>query len=392
MVVVPAEPARLGYGTAYLNTRRSKFRLMDILRDLSALDEYVPGRGVEEVAREHGLDPDELAKLASNENPLGPPPAAEEAVRDAASGVNVYPTALHNDVRDEVAEHVDAPPENVVLGAGADGVFDTVGRAVLEDDNGVLTPEPGFSYYGMSARNIGGYERYYSLRTGDGFEYDARRVAEAYEGEKVVYVTTPNNPTGTTTTVETIETVADSVDGLVFVDEAYWEFSDRETAVPLALERDDVAVARTFSKAHGLAGLRVGYGVLPDEMASAYRKVVTPFCVGSVSLKAARAALGDDDHLRESVELARWGRRYMSENLDAPTYDTEANFVLADVSPHDATEFAGELEKRGVIVRDTTSFGLPECVRVSVGTRDETKRAVRELNDVYENGTNEEKR
>jgi len=141
---------------------------MEILRNLSALEEYVPGRGVDEVAREHGMKPDELAKLASNENPLGPPPAAVDAIHDAADGVNVYPTALHNDVRDAVAESVGAPPENVVLGPGADGVFDTVGRAVLKDGDGVLTPSPGFSYYGMSARNLGGHERSYSLRTDDG--------------------------------------------------------------------------------------------------------------------------------------------------------------------------------------------------------------------------------
>ena len=357
---------------------------MDILRDLSALDEYVPGRGVEEVAHEHGMKPDELAKLASNENPLGPPPAAVEAIHDAASGVNVYPTALHNDVRDEVAETIDAPPGNVVLGPGADGVFDTVGRAVLEDGDGVLTPEPGFSYYGMSARNLGGYERSYSLRTDEGFEYDAGRIVDAYDGEKVVYITTPNNPTGTTTTLEVVEEVADAVEGLVFVDEAYQEFSDGESAVSLALERDDVAVARTFSKAYGLAGLRVGYGVVPDEIASAYRKVVTPFCVGSVSLMAARAALGDEKHLRDSVELARWGRGHMADEIEAPTYETEANFALVDVSPQDASEFTTELERRGVIVRDTTSFGLPECIRVSVGTHEETKRAVEEINDVYE--------
>ncbi len=360
---------------------------MNLLRDLSALEEYVPGRGVDEVAREHGLDPDDLAKLASNENPLGPPPAAEEAIHEAAEGVNVYPTALHNDVRDEVAEALDAPAENVVLGPGADGVFDTVGRAVLEDGDGVLTPEPGFSYYGMSARNLGGYESSYPLRDGDGFEYDAERIVDTYDGEKVVYITAPNNPTGTDTTLETVERVADGVEGIVFVDEAYWEFSDRPTAVPLALERDDVAVARTFSKAYGLAGLRVGYGVLPDKLASAYRKVVTPFCVGSVSLYAARGALGDDEHRRETIELARWGRDYMSEELEPPTYESHGNFVLADVSPMDAGEVAAELERRGVIVRDTTSFGLPSCIRVSVGTRDETRRAVEEINYVYEEGT-----
>jgi len=163
---------------------------MDTLRDLSDCVEYVPGRGAEEVAREHGLDPDDLVKLASNENPLGPPPSAVEAIREKASVVNVYPTELHNDTRDEVADNVDAPPENVVLGAGADGVFDTVMRAVLEDGDGVLTPSPGFSYYGMSARSHGGHENSYSLEyEGGGFEYDVDGIVREYDGEKVTYVT-----------------------------------------------------------------------------------------------------------------------------------------------------------------------------------------------------------
>lgn len=362
---------------------------MDILRDLSDCVEYVPGRGAEEVAREHGLEPDDLVKLASNENPLGPPPSAVEAIREKASGVNVYPTALHNDVRDEIADAIDAPPENVVLGPGADGVFDTIGRAVLEDGDAVLTPSPGFSYYGMSARNLGASENSYALRKDEEFAYDVDRIVETYDGEKITYVTSPNNPTGTTLTLDEIERIADGVDGLLFVDEAYHEFSDRETAIPLALECDDVAVARTFSKAYGLAGLRAGFGVVPDELASAYRKVVTPFCVGSLPLRGVSAALEDEEHLRETVEVSRWGRDYMADNLEPRKFLSEANFVLVDVSPHDASDFAGALERRGVIVRDTTSFGLDDCIRVSVGTRDETKRAVREINDVYENPENE---
>ena len=132
----------------------------------------------------------DVLKLSSNENPLGPSPAAEEAIHEAAAGVNVYPTALHNDVRGVVAENLDAPPENVVLGPGADGVFDTVGRAVLEDGDGVLTPEPGFSYYGRSARNQGGQERSYPLRTHEGFEYDADRIRlEEYSGTTPIFGT-----------------------------------------------------------------------------------------------------------------------------------------------------------------------------------------------------------
>lgn len=353
-----------------------------LLRDLSGMEEYVPGRGVDEVAREHGLDPDEMAKLASNENPLGPPPAAVDAIRDAAAEAHVYPTWLHEETREAVADHHGVPADNVVLGAGADGVFDTIGRAVIESGDAVLTPSPGFSYYGMSARNQGGTERSYELLKAEDFTYDVERIVDAEDGEKLVYVTTPNNPTGTAMPRSDVERLADRVDGAVVVDEAYHEFADTASCLDLPLERDDVVVSRTFSKAYGLAGLRVGYAVVPDWLAAAYRKVVTPFAVGALSLRAAQAALEDADHLDRSVERARSGRERLAEALDVATYPSQANFVLCDVAPQDAGDVAAALEARGVIVRDTTSFGLPHCIRVSVGTEAQTERAIDAINEV----------
>ncbi|MDY6775177.1 MAG: histidinol-phosphate transaminase [Halobacteria archaeon] len=358
--------------------------MSDLLKELSGFDEYVPGKGIDEVAFEHGLSPDEMAKLASNENPLGPPDAAVERIRRNVDGANIYPTALNETLRQKVAEYIGVPEGNVVLGAGADGVFDTVGRAVIEDGDSVLTPSPGFSYYGMSARYLGGNESSFSLSKEDGFEMTPEAVLDAYSGEKIIYLTTPNNPTGTSLTKDGITEIADEVDGLVFVDEAYGEFSDQPSFAPEAVERDDVAVARTFSKAFGLAGLRVGYGVVPDWLAAAYRKVTTPFSVGTLSLHGAIGALEDDGHLEDTVDLVEWGRGYLSSEIELPTFESEANFVLVDVEPSgmSASEVAEELEKRGIIVRDTTSFGLPGCIRVSVGTDDETRRAVREINAV----------
>ncbi|MDY7081490.1 MAG: aminotransferase class I/II-fold pyridoxal phosphate-dependent enzyme, partial [Halobacteria archaeon] len=177
----------------------------------------------------------------------------------------------------------------------------------------------------------------------------AERIIRDYDDEKIVYITSPNNPTGGTLELDGVEKVAEGVDALVIVDEAYWEFSTKDSAVPLVAELDNLAVTRTFSKAFGLAGMRVGYGVVPAELASAYRKVVTPFCVGTPSLYAAMGALEDEGHLQESVELARWGRDYMSKNIDAPTFESEANFVLVDVSPRQASDVAETLEKRGII-------------------------------------------
>ncbi|MDY6765200.1 MAG: histidinol-phosphate transaminase [Halobacteria archaeon] len=361
--------------------------MREILKDLSGFKEYVPGKGTDEVAREHGLAPDRMVKLASNENPLGGSSEAVEAVRDNADQVSVYPTALHEEMRERIADYVDVPSKNVVLGPGADGVFDTLGRALIGEGDEVLTPSPGFSYYGMSARYLGGKESNYHLSKPQNFEFSADKILNDYDGEKIVYVTTPNNPTGNTLPPSDLRKVASEVEGLVIVDEAYWEFSDTDSAVSLVADANEggmenVVVARTFSKAFGLAGMRLGYGVVPDWLASAYRKVTTPFSVGTLALYAGMGALEDEEHLEKSVELARWGREYMSRNLDVPTFDSEANFVLVDVSPMNSTEVTQELEKRGIIVRDTTSFGLPECIRVSVGTKQQTKRAVEEINSV----------
>ena len=161
------------------------------------------------------------------------------------------------------------------------------------------------------------------------------------------------------------------------MDEAYAEFADGESAVAL-LGRDDVAVIRTFSKAYGLAGLRVGYALVPGAWAEAYTRVTTPFAVNVLACRAGLAALDDRDHVRETVRTASWARDYLREALEYRTWPSHANFVLAAVG--DAAAVTEALEAQGILVRDCTSFGLPDCVRISCGTRAGTKRAVEALN------------
>jgi histidinol-phosphate aminotransferase len=351
-------------------------------RDLSAHEAYVPGRGAEEVARELGMDPEELTKLSSNENPHGPSPDAVAAIEDAAPEVHVYPKTSHADLTDAVAERWDVAAEQVWVSAGADGALDYLSRAVLEPGDRVLTPDPGFSYYPMSARYHHGEVAEYRLSKADDFAQTPETVLDAYDGERIVYVTTPHNPTGTEMRREDVVTLLESVDEdtLVVVDEAYGEYSERPSAVELLDDRDNLAVTRTFSKAFGLAGLRIGYAVVPEAWADAYARVNTPFAASEVACRAALAALRDEAHVETSVETARWARQYYHDELDAPTWPSGGNFVLADVG--DATAVTEAAKRRGIIVRDTSSFGLPECVRVSCGTREETKRAVEVLNDV----------
>jgi histidinol-phosphate aminotransferase len=351
-------------------------------RDLSDLSPYVPGRGAEEVARELGMDPEELTKLSSNENPHGPSPAAVEAIRETAPRVGVYPKASHTDLSEKLAGHWSVAPEQVWVTPGADGALDYLSRAFLDPGDRVLAPEPGFSYYRMSARYHHGDVATYRLSKAEDFAQTPDTVLDAYDGERIVYLTTPHNPTGAefsrSAVVDLAESVADHT--LLVVDEAYAEYTDAPSSVSLLDDYDNLAVTRTFSKAYGLAGLRVGYGVVPESWADAYARVNTPFAASEVGCRAALAALDDEAHLERTVETARWARAYLRDHLDAPTWESGGNFVLAEVG--DAAAVAEATQRRGVIVRDCSSFGLPACVRVSCGTRESTRRAVDVVNDV----------
>jgi histidinol-phosphate aminotransferase len=351
-------------------------------RDLSANSPYVPGRGSEEVARELGVDPDDLVKLSSNENPHGPSPAAVAAIRETAPDVDVYPTTAHADLTERLAADWDLVPEQVWLSPGADGALDYLSRAMLEPGDRVLCPTPGFSYYPMTARYHHGTVAEYELSKTDDFAQTAEVVLDAYDGERIVYLTTPHNPAGTEFAREEITAIAESVDDhtLLVVDEAYGEYSERPSSIDLLAEYDNVAVTRTFSKAFGLAGLRVGWAAVPESWADAYARVNTPFATNEVACRAALAALDDDDHVEKTIETARWAREYMYEELDAPTFESAGNFVLAEVG--DAAAVAEASQRAGVIVRDCSSFGLPGCIRISCGTKSDTRDAVETLNAV----------
>lgn len=357
-------------------------------RDLSAHAVYSAGRGIEEVAREVGLEPDELVKLSSNENPHGPSPKATDAIRETAGEVHTYPKSVHTDLVARIADHWSVEPAQVWLANGGDGALDYLARALLEPGDSVLVSEPGFAYYAMSARYHHGRVNTYSLRKADGFAQTPDHVLDCDDGERIVYLTSPHNPTGTEVGLEAIEQIAEGTgeQTLVLVDEAYAEFSDSPSAIELVegrndwTAREDVAVLRTFSKAYGLAGLRLGYALVPEAWADAYTRVSTPFAANRLACRAGLAALDDREHVEKTVETAEWARKFMTSELDADTYPSAGNFVLADVG--DGTAVADAAKRRGVIVRDCSSFGLPECIRVSCGTREETKRAVTVINEV----------
>lgn len=353
-------------------------------RDLSAHVPYRAGRGVEEVARELGLDPDGLVKLSSNENPFGPSPAAIEAVRAAADQIHTYPKSSHTDLTEAIADRWEITPAQVWLTPGGDGLLDYLSRTFLEESDRVLAPDPGFAYYPMSARSHGATVDQYRLTKESGFEQSAEVVLDAYDDQRIIYVTTPHNPTGSEMPPEEIERLAAEVsdETLVLVDEAYGKFTDQPSARSLLDEYDNVAVLRTFSKTYGLAGLRVGYGLVPEAWADAYDRINTPFAVNKLACIAGLAAIEDDDHIERTVEGSRWAREYMREELDARTWPSGGNFVLAEVG--DGAAVAEAAKRDGVIIRDCSSFGLPDCVRVTCGTESQTRTAVETINEVLE--------
>jgi len=347
---------------------------------------YRPGRGIEEVARDLGLDPDDLVKLSSNENSLGPAPKAVEAIRDSAESVHRYPKASHTDLIEKLADRWEVASEQIWLANGGDGALDYLARALIDPGQAVLVPDPGFAYHGMSARYHHGTVREFPLSRGDGFHQSPGRVLEAYEGERIVYLTSPHNPTGSEVTVEEVRTITERTgeETLVVVDEAYEAFTERPSTVRLVRERDDVAVLRSFSKSYGLAGIRLGYAITPGEWGDAYARVNTPFAASELACRAGLAALEDEAFLERSVATARRARAYIREHLDAPTWDSGGNFVLAEVG--DAAAVVDACQRRGVILRDCTSFGLPDCVRITTGTLDETEHAIEVLEAVIAEG------
>jgi histidinol-phosphate aminotransferase len=231
-------------------------------------------------------------------------------------------------------------------------------------------------------RYHGGESDTYELSKAEDFAQTPETVLEAYDGHRVVFVTTPHNPTGSEMSLGDVRAVAERTDEetLVVVDEAYGEFTDAPSAVELVEDRDDVAVVRTFSKAYGLAGLRLGYAITPEAWADAYARVNTPFSVPTLACRAGIEALGDESHLERTVDTVRWSREYLREEVVAKTWASGGNFVLADVG--DAGAVTEACRERGVAVRDCTGHGLPGCVRISCGTREETREAVETINDV----------
>ena len=345
---------------------------------------YEPGKPIEETARELGLDPETIVKLASNENPLGPAPAAIEAMKEEATGVHIYPDGGGYKLRQALADHHGLGLENVVLGNGSNEIIELLCHCFLNPKTELIAAEHAFVVYKLMATLFGA--KYVEVADPD-FIHDLDGMADAItEDTRLVFIANPNNPTGTMVNQEALDRFMDRLpDHVVAVlDEAYYEFlDDAPDTVKYVREGRNVCVLRTFSKAYGLAGLRIGYGLASPQVAAILQKARQPFNANSMAQAAALAAMNDSEHVAKTMETNRTGLAFYEQAFmarDLEYVPSAANFVLVKVG--DGDDLFAKMLRKGVIVRAMSGYKLPEWVRISIGTMPENERCIEVLDEV----------
>lgn len=353
---------------------------------IASLRPYERGRDAAEVRREYGLE--RVAKLASNENPLGPSPRAVEAICQSLDRMHHYPDG-GLELRRVLAREYDLNIDNVIAGNGSEGIMSSIIRTFLCDEDEVLTTEAAFIGFQVLAKSRGVAYRTVPYRE---WRYDLQALAAAInEHTKIIYLANPNNPTGSIFTRREFEEFYRHVPErvLIILDEAYFEYARDKPQYPDSMHYryDNVITLRTFSKVYGLAGVRIGYGFAHQELVGNLLKVKLPFEPSTPAQAAGIAALADKEFLHRSLELNARGLRFLSGALREMGFEvvpSEANFVMLVLpGEEEASRLVGALLREGVIVRPLGAFGLPQCVRISTGTERENQQCVEAIGRVY---------
>lgn len=345
---------------------------------------YEPGKPIDETARELGLQPEQIVKVASNENPLGPSPLARQAMRLALEESHIYPDGGGYRLRSALAESLQFERENIILGNGSNEIIELLCHTFLNPKTSLIAAEHAFVVYRLMATLFGA--RYIEVPD-PGFVHDLDAMADAITSDtRLVFVANPNNPTGTMVGQEELDRfVARLPEHVIAVfDEAYIEFPEQAPdTLKYVREGKSVCVLRTFSKLHGLAGLRVGYGIAPTHLAQLLQKARQPFNVNAIAQAGAEAALKDVGHIEATRQvnaegMAFYERAFRQRGLEfVPSF---ANFVLVNTGAGDAV--FRDMLRQGVIVRAMSGYKLPDWVRISIGTAAQNERCLEVLDAV----------
>ena len=351
---------------------------------IASLTPYVPGKPIEEVEREFGVT--NVAKLASNENALGPSPRALAAVREAAAKMNVYPDGSAFYLRNALAAKLGVEAREVFVGNGSNELIELLVRTFVLDGEEVLTSAQSFIAYKLAAQAHGRTIVEAPMKARFHYDLDALRKLLSRR-TKVVFLANPDNPTGTWFTEQELLPFLDAVpkDTLVVLDEAYVEFVDGpgfQDALALRRKYPNLVVLRTFSKIYGLAGLRLGYGLARPEVVEYVDRVRAPFNVNLVAQAAGVAAISDVEHVERSRALVREERPFLSEGLKAlgaTVVPSQGNFVFADFPGRPGKDLFEALLREGVVVRPMGGYGFPTAQRITVGLRAENQKCLAAL-------------
>jgi histidinol-phosphate aminotransferase len=360
-----------------------------VTTNIENLRPYKPGKPIEETEREYGIR--NPAKMASNENPLGASPSAIKVLKASIDQIHLYPDGGCYYLKERIAQHLkayDVEMHNIIMGNGSNEIIEFIIRTFVAPDENIVFGEPSFIVYKLAG--IAHNRRGKMVPLKADLTYDLDALAEAVdEKTKVIFLANPNNPTGTVFSVEVFERFLSRVseDLIICIDEAYAEYID-DKRVPNGLDyaphRHRMVVLRTFSKIYGLAGLRIGYGISGKEVVNYMDRVRPPFNVNRLAQVAAIAALDDEDHIKRSKELNLSGRYYLEKafsGLGIKWYPSQANFILLDLDRPAAPVFQALIEK-GFITRLVENYGLPNHLRVTIGTEAQNRGLIEALKTV----------
>jgi histidinol-phosphate aminotransferase len=343
---------------------------------LDSIKTYEAGKPIELVVREFGIAPEDVVKLASNENPIGTSPAVAEVIRQHADKAHLYPDDSMFELKEALSAKFDVQDENIIIGAGSDQVLEFISRALLNENESVLMSAVTFAMYEIYARQMGA--KIYRTASWE-HKYDEFIAAYRMHKPKIVYICTPNNPTGDATSKEEVLRIIEAIDTdtLVVVDGAYMEYAaakDPKFAITPndLLGYEHVIYLGTFSKAYGLGGMRVGYGIAQSALIKELYKMRPPFNISTLSLAAAIEAAKDDAFVEESITLHQEQiKRYeaFAKEQGFTYIDSYTNFITYQFPESmDSTEISDALLRRGVIIRNLASYGM-NAVRITIGTK-----------------------
>lgn len=361
-------------------------------KTLEKIKPYSPGKSILELQLELGLE--NIIKMASNENPLGPSMKAVKAIIQNASQINRYPDSYALRLKEMIAATTNLTQEQLIITNGADELITLISETFLEAGDEIIVPFPSFSEYDFGAYLMGA--KVVPVALGEHFEFDIDSILLAVtDRTKIVYICSPNNPTGTYLSKVNLELLLNKLprNVLVVFDAAYWHYASAEdytNSMEYIALQYPIIVLQTFSKIYGLAGIRVGFGAAREDIIQSILKVKEPFNVNALAQDAAVAAMTDNEHITNSKKMNSQGREQLYQGfseMNLHYVESMSNFILVKIGP-EARTFNDQLLRRGIIVRYGDIWELPEYIRVSVGTVGENRVLIKVMNSLLkEDGT-----